>query len=278
VRCCPLCQCDNRNVPRLPLSQEGWSLKRCPECAFVYLQEAVPYQALTTEFCWTESAAGERLRRTQAEPLLSRFFQGWKAFRLRFFQVRRMLRLCHQFLPAGPVLDIGCGKGRLLARLADECQLYGIELDPIAASLAEKNLAARDGKILRSDGLTGLKQCPPAFFSGIIMQCYLEHETQPVEVLQEAMLRLQPGGRLLIKVPNFASWNRSLRGAKWCGLRFPDHVNYFTPQTLTTMLTRVGFEIERNGFFDRLPLSDNLYLVARRPLGVSPTVTMARAA
>ncbi len=75
---------------------------------------------------------------------------------------------------------------------------------------------------------------------------------------------LKPGGVAIIKVPNFASVNRRVMGSRWCGFRFPGHVNHFTPASLSTMvadagLTPVGFD-----FFDRFPLSDNMWMVVRK--------------
>jgi SAM-dependent methyltransferase len=99
---------------------------------------------------------------------------------------------------------------------------------------------------------------------GVVMQCYLEHEIRPRAVLSAVHGVLRPGGFLVIKVPNFASWNRSVRGQRWCGFRYPDHVNYFTPLSLKTMLLSTGFEIVQNRLFDHFPLADNLYMVSRK--------------
>jgi hypothetical protein len=69
---------------------------------------------------------------------------------------------------------------------------------------------------------------------------------------------------VLVKVPNYASWNRRLRGRRWCGSRWPDHVNYFTPATLAAAALAAGLEVERMTLLDRLPVSDSLYAVLRR--------------
>jgi hypothetical protein len=64
-------------------------------------------------------------------------------------------------------------------------------------------------------------------------------------------------------VPNFASWNRVIRGAKWCGFRYPDHVNYFSPRTLKLLAEVSGYRMEPQHITDRLPFSDNMYAVLR---------------
>jgi hypothetical protein len=54
-------------------------------------------------------------------------------------------------------------------------------------------------------------------------------------------------------------------GQKWCGFRYPDHVNYWTPKTLNKIIKETGFEIVRFNFGDRFPTSDNMWLIARKP-------------
>jgi hypothetical protein len=77
-------------------------------------------------------------------------------------------------------------------------------------------------------------------------------------VLSELHRTLAPGGVALIKVPNHASLNRRVTGRKWCGYRYPDHLNYFTPASLRRMAEACGYEA-RFGPTDRLPTSDNMY-------------------
>ena len=104
----------------------------------------------------------------------------------------------------------------------------------------------------------------PEFFTGVIMSSFLEHEPNLVGTLLAARQIMRPGARLIVKVPNYASWNRALRGAKWCGFRFPDHVNYFTPDVLRTVVARTGFRILRFGLLEHFPTSDNMWLLAER--------------
>jgi hypothetical protein len=72
---------------------------------------------------------------------------------------------------------------------------------------------------------------------------------------------LTDDGVIVLKVPNFSSLNRVLRSTKWCGFRFPDHVNYFTPETLRRLAEESGFRISRQGLLDCLPFSDTMYAV-----------------
>ena len=105
---------------------------------------------------------------------------------------------------------------------------------------------------------------PQNHFDGILMRAYLEHEYQPAEVLERAWRVLKPAGCLIIKVPNYGCWNRRVRGKKWCGYRFPDHVNYFTPDSLRQMVEEACFKVTKFGLLDRLPTNDNMWMVVRK--------------
>jgi hypothetical protein len=54
-------------------------------------------------------------------------------------------------------------------------------------------------------------------------------------------------------------------GAKWCGFRYPDHLNYFTARTLAEMAAKAGFETSF-GLTGRPPTSDNIRAVLEKPL------------
>lgn len=113
--------------------------------------------------------------------------------------------------------------------------------------------------------LYGLCAIQDNFYTGITMRSFLEHDVTPLDTLKESWRTLNPGGILVIKAPNFACLNRKVRGKNWCGLRFPDHVSYFTPQTLTGMVEKAGFSIRKFNFFDKIPTSDNMWLIAEKP-------------
>lgn len=55
---------------------------------------------------------------------------------------------------------------------------------------------------------------------------------------------LWDNGITFVRVPNYASLNRRVRGGQWCGFRYPDHVNYFTLYTLSRMAGNSDFHME----------------------------------
>ena len=139
---------------------------------------------------------------------------------------------------------------------------FGIEISSELSRIANERFAARGGRVIKADAITGLQSLPAAEFTGIIMTSFLEHEGHPGEALVQAKRVLKPKGKIIVKVPNYASWNRHVRGKQWCGFRFPDHLNYFTPQHLERLVRDTGYRIARFDFQDRLPTSDTMWMIA----------------
>jgi SAM-dependent methyltransferase len=266
ARNCPKCGTDNSAAGALGYSWQDWVLKGCGGCAFVYLENPPGYDALVSEFAW-ERNHGDRSERMRDEfPLSYHLARVWKKFRR--WAIRKPNKLANRIaasFPPGPVVDIGCGSGDYLAGLPEAYEPCGVEISEELARRARERLAERGGRIFAMPAIDGLAAVTEGTVSGIIMRSFLEHEQQPAELLARAWTALRPGGATIIKVPNYASINRRVMGPRWCGFRFPGHVNYFTPQSLREMVETAGFRVERFGLFDRFYLSDNMWMVARKP-------------
>jgi len=261
-RSCPLCGRDNRSVGACHYSRPPWKLKRCSGCGFVYLENAADYSSLRDQMAWHKTYAAEAERRKLDNPVLYSASRASKALIQRLFKPDKLISWVHRYLVPGPVLDVGCADGHTLERLPLEFIPYGIEISSELSAIARQRFASRGGHVVNADAIHGLQQLAERFFTGVIMTGFLEHETNPQGVLLAAVRIMGAGTRLIIKVPNYACWNRAIRGKDWCGFRFPDHVNYFTPALLTDLLTHTGFRIVRFSIADHLPTSDNMWLVA----------------
>jgi 2-polyprenyl-3-methyl-5-hydroxy-6-metoxy-1,4-benzoquinol methylase len=137
----------------------------------------------------------------------------------------------------GSALEVGCGPGLMLAALHRRgWRVLGIERNEAVAEAARR---ATGIEIVA----TRVESLPPdARFDLIIMFHVLEHISEPVELLRECAKRLLPGGRLIMNVPNFSSWQSRFAGSKWLHLDVPRHLVHFTPQTLGTTLEKAGLK------------------------------------
>jgi SAM-dependent methyltransferase len=258
-------------------SRPPWHLVECVETGFVYLANPPQYAQLDEEFSWEKTKAEENAKRVQEEPVVAWISKWSKFIRRSFRRERRIQREAMQLLiatgnPSPTVLDLGCGSGRTLLGLTvyakKECGIkvipIGIEISRKLAAKAHANLVGYNGEVIHAPAVEGLGGLAGLSVDLILLSSYLEHETQPLEALKLCHRTLASGAAIIIKVPNFASINRRVRRQRWCGFRFPDHVNYFTPRSLRMLVDKAGFEVARMNFFDRLPTSDNMWLIARK--------------
>lgn len=267
-RDCPICG-DSASSARsvAGIAPDPWHLVRCRACGFLYLQNPPDYQTLSSVFPWQQTyEATSRVRREAQGSSERALRKGLVSIRVlaqsltHRDKLKRLLSTC----PPGRVLDLGCDSGYNVEALSEDQIPLGVEISPELAAEARPRFEALGGSVYTGPVLEGLAELDDASCSGCIAKSYLEHEIQPRPVLEELHRVLQPGGLLVVKVPNYACWLRSWRGARWCGFRFPDHVNYFTPASLRELLAKCGFQITRFHLLDRFPTSDNMWCLAKK--------------
>jgi 2-polyprenyl-3-methyl-5-hydroxy-6-metoxy-1,4-benzoquinol methylase len=148
------------------------------------------------------------------------------------------------------LLDIGCGPGFFLKTAQQRgWRVMGIEPSRQAAAHArELGVQVVEG-FFNADSAKTLGRFDVAHLNNV-----LEHVPNPVEVLSRARDLLEPGGLLCLNVPNdFSSFQTAARHAldlaEWW-VAPPHHLNYFDFDSVTALLTRLGFEVsERSTTF-----------------------------
>ena len=140
----------------------------------------------------------------------------------------------------------------------------GIEVSTQLVREAATVFEPRGGCVIKNNAIDGMKEIESGSIDMVVMNSFLEHEFNPLDLLVAVHSAIKHDGCVVLKVPNFACWNRKIRGKRWAGYRFPDHVSYFTPRTLDMLAAEAGFEVVRQNFSDRLPLSDNMYAVLKK--------------
>jgi len=141
----------------------------------------------------------------------------------------------------GRVLDLGCGRGLMLARLKRMgWQCVGTELSTDLASAARE----RHGLDVLPGGPAPLP-FPDGSFDVVTTWHSLEHMARPVSVLREVRRVLKPGGLLMAEVPNSESLQAWFGGRRWFHLDVPRHLYHFSSSELKEILLEEGFLLQR---------------------------------
>lgn len=136
----------------------------------------------------------------------------------------------------GRILDVGCGRGIMLAALARSgWDAWGTEIDAQVAATARESLGERvaTGDFLTADLGAGRFDVVTFFHA-------LEHLVAPRESMERAASLLRPDGHVIVELPNWASWQARWFGRHWLHLDVPRHRHHFTPALLVRMASDFG--------------------------------------
>ena len=270
-------------VIETPYSKDGWRIVECQETGMVYLENPPEYSALSEEFAWEKTFEEEKKRRKKEEPVWSRLSslakRARKIVRRRERIITEALRAIHSIKQTrndnSPIrmVDVGCGDGDKSLLIANELKTseteidrrpIGIEVSIALSKATQEKLQPLGGYCVTNNALDGLASLDPNSAEIVILCSFLEHEVNPLQLLEEVKRVLAPDGVCIIKVPNYSCLGRRVRQKRWCGFRYPDHVNYFVPKTLKAMILKSGMKIKRMNFLDTIPTGDNMWVVASK--------------
>lgn len=257
-RDCPVCQSAAHTL-QPQYSRLGWTSATCDACGFLFLNEAPVYEELSETLAWTQQFEKEKKRRKEKTPIMA-WLDRITRWRLHMFRDDEWNYISKK-VAGGRVLDVGCGTRN---NVPDHFIPFGIEIEKAVAERTNALMQERGGRVVHAPALEGMDAFENRFFDGMIMRSYLEHELHPRDVLTRAFAKLRPGGVIYVKVPNFGTLNRMVRGVEWCGFRFPDHLNYFDVSAMARLAEDIGFKFELKNKLTRMT-NDNMHVFLTRP-------------
>jgi 2-polyprenyl-3-methyl-5-hydroxy-6-metoxy-1,4-benzoquinol methylase len=141
-----------------------------------------------------------------------------------------------RFVNGGRLLEIGCSTGDLLSVANGSFNSTGVEADLAAGSVARaRGIDCFSGTLFDA-------RFNDEEFDLAAMYHVIEHLPSPRQTLQELHRILRRDGWLAIETPNIATPWVSLLGPRWRQF-IPDHIYFFSPETITRLCHETGFEI-----------------------------------
>jgi SAM-dependent methyltransferase len=209
VDSCPLCGAAERTLWNR--DADDISAVECADCGLVYLDRRLTDAALT-------SLLAKRRRMYAAD--------------------RHFVRL---FLPAGKLLDVGCGRGDFLAEFGEEFRKIGHDID--RGALAEgRNHYPR---IAFLDDRSRIAEQAP--FDAVVFRGTLQYQRDLRETSQLMLRIVRPGGWLfLLQTPNAESPAAMLQREHWALHNKWEHLYTFSLKTLARLFS--DFETVRYEF------------------------------
>jgi SAM-dependent methyltransferase len=156
---------------------------------------------------------------------------GWGKRRERFDWLRRA-----GVAYDSPILDVGCGRGRLLHALHLDGFRNLTGLDPFVP----RDLHYDNGIRVYRRSLGEME----GRYDLIMMHHSFEHMADPVGVLESVARLLADQGRVLVRIPLASSYAWRHYGVDWVQLDAPRHFYLHSRKSMSLLVDKVGLEID----------------------------------
>lgn len=215
--------------PLPALADAEWVLQKCADCGQIFHRNVLDPEWMGIAYSrWASVEAIEEFERRHGH---SAFAGRHRAAINRFRHMVRLERLTRSLRGDGPVrlIDFGCGKGEFVETcLAGEFEAYGVDFSTSRMDSARVKIVPT------------LDDAPGAFHVATLFEV-LEHLERPADILQMLSQRLMPGGILIVETPDCTGIT-GIRAPRDTALVDPiQHINGYTPATLTAIVERAGF-------------------------------------
>ena len=248
---CPICEnvqdgklfltCSDRfHNPKL----RKYNLRKCNGCGLISLNPRPRCSDLDKHYCAEDYDPFLSIK--QSRSVLDRIYSSSRSWTLKW-KKNLVAKLAAN---RAKILDVGCGTGEFLDRLAPDFAVEGTEPEPDAARWAREKLGLKVHTGYLAEISLEYEQ-----FDLVTLWHVLEHIPDPVQELQIINKILAQDGKLLIALPNIGSIDAGIYKSCWIALDAPRHLWHFTSKTLGALAQKCGFSLVQTGM---LPL-DTFY-------------------
>jgi SAM-dependent methyltransferase len=154
-------------------------------------------------------------------------------------QFKREVEFVRRFCPSGRLVEIGCAYGFFLKEAQARFEVAGIELAGDAAAHCRRaGLNVLNG--VADD--QNLDHLGPA--DVVVLLDVIEHLSDPFDTLERCAKRLKPPGLIVLTTGDFGSPLARLAGVRWRLMTPPQHLWYFTLESVRIWAQRIGMRLE----------------------------------
>lgn len=146
------------------------------------------------------------------------------------------------FVKEGKLLDIGCSWGGYLSQMQRYgWDVYGTEINEKVVKYAHEKLNLKNVRLGFFENIAWKQN----FFDVVHMNMVLEHLYEPLLSLRLIYSVMKSKGQLILSVPDISGVEARLYKGKAYTLQVPQHLSHFSPKTITDILSRTGFRVEK---------------------------------
>lgn len=230
---CPWCHSDRQRlvykVKDHFLSQEEFEIFACLDCDFVHTEPRPTPDKIGAYYQSDEYYSHQENKKG----FIPKIYEAVKSVNL-----KNKVRLSLRGLPKGSVLDIGCGVGDYLLQARKVgWSIQGVEPSEDARKIAYKRLGFTPLMPAETSSL------PDASFDVITMWHVLEHVDDLRWQVAEIQRLLKPGGRLVLALPNYLSFDCQYYKEYWAAWDVPRHLNHFHISSLEYIFKPVHIDL-----------------------------------
>lgn len=223
-RWCNLCQGEEI---RLLFTKDNYDIVHCRNCHLVYTNTILEEEEFYSKdfFQGKDKLTASYTDYSQDKEVLK------PEIRKRISQIKR-------YINKGRLLDVGCALGFFLAQASEDFDVYGVEISKYAADYAREKL---DLPVINKKFLEA--EFENEFFDCITFWDTIEHLPDPTANLKKAYNLLKSNGLLVLSTGDIDSFVSKLMGQRWHLLLPPQHIYYFSQETIKKLLTKTGFKV-----------------------------------
>ncbi len=235
-----VCSNCSEKLQSILFTAHDYTFYQCSNCTLIQLRPFPNKKNNVAFYSYTDPNKHAEMKNPQIN-FLHRLIFGKKLLRLYIdlcYQSRyQRIRSLHQ---KGRILDIGCGEGSFLKKFpSSKWQRTGIEINKNLANIAHRTV--KYSKIITIP--IEIAKLPKQGFEIITMWHVFEHISNPKVVLKSLNKLINPHGYLVIEVPHGNSLYRKLFSRHWQLLLLPQHIYFWTKESITLALNNAGFRV-----------------------------------